>query len=386
MKRIAGRPHYYRHEKGYIYYVRSIQLGTVQRQVTAKNYGDWLIKKDRAIEAYKNRDKHIPKLDITATFKDVAESFIEASATYKINTFIRRKNYWDRWIMPTFKHTIVSQLTSHDVATLYKDVEDKFGIKQTLELHNVLNVFLNWAIDEEIIEVNPISKALVKKIKRVIRLNAAEQRVTELDEDISVNDIKRLLSAVEGTKKELPIHFQVLHGCRISEALGISYENIDLDNDVIHIRQQVVSVPINKIKNTKFAAEIKDRTILMSLKTKTSVRTVPLHPKTKEVLLKVPVADRTGLVFKSNRGTLMSYRNWDKRHYKPLVRKLGISITKGHMLRKFFVSFLIDRGANPASVARLVGHSDIQTTLQKYTRAIKETKDIPVQLLSELAS
>ena len=288
--------------------------------------------------------------------------------------------------MPTFKHTIVSQLTSHDVATLYKDVEDKFGIKQTLELHNVLNVFLNWAIDEEIIEVNPISKALVKKIKRVIRLNAAEQRVTELDEDISVNDIKRLLSAVEGTKKELPIHFQVLHGCRISEALGISYENIDLDNDVIHIRQQVVSVPINKIKNTKFAAEIKDRTILMSLKTKTSVRTVPLHPKTKEVLLKVPVADRTGLVFKSNRGTLMSYRNWDKRHYKPLVRKLGISITKGHMLRKFFVSFLIDRGANPASVARLVGHSDIQTTLQKYTRAIKETKDIPVQLLSELAS
>ena len=345
-----------------------------------------MTKRDAAFEAYKNRDMYIPKLDITSTFKDVAESFIETSTTYKINTFLRRKNYWDRWIMPTFKHTIVSKLNSHDVATLYKDVEDKFGIKQALELHNVLNVFLNWAVDEEIIEVNPISKALVKRIKRVIRLNTAEQRVTELDESISVNDIKRLLSAVEGTKKELPIHFQVLHGCRISEALALSHEDINYDNNVIHIRKQVVSVPINKIKDTKFAAEIKDRTILMSLKTKTSVRTVPLHPKTKEVLLKVPVGDRTGLIFKSNRGTLMSYRSWDKSHYKPLVKKLGISITKGHILRKFFVSYLIDRGLNPAVVAKLVGHSNIQTTLQSYTKPITESKHIAVDLLSKIAS
>ena len=55
-------------------------------------------------------------------------------------------------------------------------------------------------------------------------------------------------------------------------------------------------------------------------------------------------------------------------------------------IRKFFVSYLIDSGVNPASVARLVGHSDIQTTLQSYTGAIKETKDTPVHLLSEIAS
>jgi len=42
--------------------------------------------------------------------------------------------------------------------------------------------------------------------------------------------------------------------------------------------------------------------------------------------------------------------------------------------------------ANPALVSKLVGHSDIQTTLQSYTRAITETKDMPLHLLSKIAS
>ena len=386
MKRIAGRPHYYRNNKGYIYYNRSISIGGVQQRITAKNYGDWIIKKDAAIEAYENRDKYIPEFDKTSTFKDVAGAFLEASQSYKVLTFVRRKRYWDKWILPALENTVVAKLKSSDVATLYKEVEDKSGIRQVIELHNVLNVFLNWAVDESIIEVNPISKALVKKIKRVLRLNTAEQRVTELDESISLNDVKRLLAAVEGTKQELPIHFQVLHGCRISEALAISYEDIDYDNDSLTIRKQTVSVPLHKIAGTKFSAEIKDRTSIRSVKTKESVRTVPLHPKTKELLLKVPETKRTGLVFKTNKDTFMSYRNWDSRHFKPLVRKLGLSITKSHTLRKFYVSYLIDSGANPALVSKWVGHIDIQTTLKHYTKPITETKDKNIELLRKIAS
>jgi len=134
-----------------------------------------------------------------------------------------------------------------------------------------------------------------------------------------------------------------------------------------------------------FDSEIKDRTSLRSVKTKDSVRTVPLHPSTKDLLLKVPVEDRTGLVFQHN-DKVMSYRNFDKAYFKPLVQQLGININKTHTLRKFFVSYLIDRGASPAVVAKRVGHSDIQTTLSAYTKPITETKDVPLHLLSKIAS
>ena len=147
MKRIAGRPHYYRNNKGYIYYNRSISIGGVQQRSTAKNYGDWIIKKDAAIEANENRDKYIPEFDKTSTFKDVAGAFLEASQSYKVLTFVRRKRYWDKWILPALENTVVAKLKSSDVATLYKEVEDKSGIRQVIELHNVLNVFLNWAVD-----------------------------------------------------------------------------------------------------------------------------------------------------------------------------------------------------------------------------------------------
>ena len=84
--------------------------------------------------------------------------------------------------------------------------------------------------------------------------------------------------------------------------------------------------------------------------------------------------------------TVILYRNFDRRYFKPLVQKLGININKNHMLRKFFVSYLIDKGANSAVVAKWVGHSDIQTTLQSYTKAITETKNKPIHLLSKIAN
>ena len=80
------------------------------------------------------------------------------------------------------------------------------------------------------------------------------------------------------------------------------------------------------------------------------------------------------------------YRNFDRRYFKPLVQKLGININKTHTLRKFFVSYLIDKGANPAVVAKWVRYSEIQTTLQSYTKAITETKNKSIHLLSKIAN
>ena len=47
---------------------------------------------------------------------------------------------------------------------------------------------------------------------------------------------------------------------------------------------------------------------------------------------------------------------------------------------------MIDRSASTAVVLKWVGHSDIQTTLSAYTKPITETKDMPLHLLSEIAS
>ena len=97
------------------------------------------------------------------------------------------------------------------------------------------------------------------------------------------------------------------------------------------------------------------------------------------------IGDRTGLIFQHN-NNVMSYRNFDRTYFKPLVQQLGININKTHTLRKFFVSYLIDSGANPAVVSKLVGHSNIQTTLQSYTKPITESRNIAIELLSKIAS
>ena len=83
--------------------------------------------------------------------------------------------------------------------------------------------------------------------------------------------------------------------------------------------------------------------------------------------------------------TVMNFRNWDRRKFKPVVDKLGLNIHKTHSLRTFFASHHFDMGTNPVLIQRMMGHKDIQTTMKHYTKPIIETVDKNRYMMSELA-
>jgi len=56
----------------------------------------------------------------------------------------------------------------------------------------------------------------------------------------SDDDIVAILNAIPGTEAELPVTMAMWLGMRMSEIIGLKWEDVDLDNRVIHIRRALV--------------------------------------------------------------------------------------------------------------------------------------------------
>lgn len=359
------------------------------KQITAKNSKEWDIKYQNAIDEINT--KSIAKNKYSKkTFSQITKEYLAAQETWKPQTFIRKKMFWDNEILPTFKNTIVSQLASDDVEKFYINIESESSIKKVIEVHKVLSSFISWNIEEnKCLSSNPINGGVIKRIKRIDRLEKLEAKSKqsiadiETEETLSLEEVKYILREVRDSKEEIIYQLQIMHGLRIGEALGMTYENIDLLNNILHVRQQSSQISLNKIKGTRYEKDINSHGSIRSLKTEESYRQLPLQPATREILL--GASETRGLVFKNSNGRVMTRTNYTQRFFKPLINRLGLNISKTHALRGFFASHHFDRGTNPILIQKMMGHKDLKTTMKHYAKPIEETSDKNRFMMSELA-
>ena len=124
---------------------------------------------------------------------------------------------------------------------------------------------------------------MIRRIRRLSKNQKFEELASlsakelESKTTISLEEIKYTLREVRDTAEEIIYHLQIMHGLRISEALGMTYENIDFKNNIVHVRQQSQAVSLTQIKGSKFENEYTSYNNIRSLKTDESMRTIPLH-------------------------------------------------------------------------------------------------------------
>jgi integrase len=96
------------------------------------------------------------------------------------------------------------------------------------------------------------------------------------------------------------------------------------------------------------------------------------------------------LVFPCANGKWQSVRNWRKRGFGRACEEAGLMVTvqedgepvdrpkyKPYDLRHFYASILIDQRVNLKRIQTLMGHRNIQTTLNVYGHLIERADDTP---------
>jgi integrase len=154
-------------------------------------------------------------------------------------------------------------------------------------------------------------------------------------------------------------------GMRLSELLGLTWQDVDFDRQVIHVRYQ-----LSRATRENAARRVR-------LKTQPATRDVPLLPQLAAGLKRHKLASPHTLpadyVFATATGTPLGGRNLERRGLGHAADEASLNLPdqprlRVHDLRHTFASHLIiDLKLDVAQVSRILGHARPSITLDTYT-------------------
>lgn len=163
----------------------------------------------------------------------------------------------------------------------------------------------------------------------------------------------------------IPSHYYVavltasLTGVRANELWGLTWNDIDLNNNVIHVRRSLWK---GKLLDPK--SECSKRGVDISSS---------LALELKKWKLQCP-ASVLNLVFPSRRGLPVDHNNFVRQYFKPALTKAGLQDVKWHSLRHTNASIRIKSEQNAKYLSSQLGHSSIQITYDTYGHFFKDAE------------
>jgi len=257
---------------------------------------------------------------------------------------------------------------------MYQKVLNELGKNRTTatvrKYHIYMKLCLKEALAEGIIYRDPTIEVTVEgkrksKEEELKYLNYEESQklIAEIKRNLQPRYMSRYI-----------ILFALATGCRFSEIIGLTWNNVDLKNKKVTIKQTWDYKYMNEFSNTKSYASkrvvtIDDDTIKLLKELKVN--------QSKQAL-KSGLGDKYNphnLVFINNRMELIS-NNAVNKTLKSLCDKLGLKEITFHALRHTHASILLYKNVNIKYISKRLGHSDVSMTYKVYSHIIDEMEQM----------
>jgi integrase len=230
-------------------------------------------------------------------------------------------------------------------------------------LRTTIKAAFSWACENNLMTSNP---AAAKKLG-MPRLTQRKGRF------LTESEARQLLTTATGHRIYPLISLALHSGCRLGEALGAKWTDIDLDAGTFRIQRTLQRVPGEGLRAD-------------TTKTKTSNRVIYLAPEMAKVLIshrRAQAAERLSA------GPLWSDRGWVftnpttgaaldpsniHKSWKAVVAATGLGDLHFHDLRATCGSLLLQAGVNLKEVSTLLGHASVRITGDLYVGLYESTR------------
>lgn len=251
-----------------------------------------------------------------------------------------------------------------DVKSKSGRLDGKGGLSpKTMKTHRlIIQLVCKEALKNDLISKNPCEFVVMPKQQR-------------REPDFYSNDELQIMFNELRNEHIYPLlYFTVLYGLRRSEVLGLKWDSVNFDNNIITIKHTVV-------RFTKVVE--KDST-----KNASSFRSYPLTPDVKEILLSLKQQEQENrrlfgkqyidndYIFKWQNGKPYA-PDYITMKFSKLLKQHKLRHIRFHDLRHSCASLLVSNGFELKDIQEWLGHSDIQITANIYAHLdAKRKKDI----------
>lgn len=234
-------------------------------------------------------------------------------------------------------------------------------------LYSFLRSIFNYAVINDYIAKNPVVNIIFNSSKNNTRV-------------LSLEEQQLFLKYARGYTYYNLYVFLIYTGCRIGEALALTWADIDFENNHINISKTYG-------KNYNYTTNCTEE-YTHSPKTSTSERVIPMHDIVKAVLCKMKTYNSDcHLVFHTKNNThLRADDVWN--NIQVITKKINkeysyekIRNFSPHSLRHTFATNCFESNINAKVVQSYLGHTNLKMTMDLYTHVSQEKKQQDIKKL-----
>jgi integrase len=147
-------------------------------------------------------------------------------------------------------------------------------------------------------------------------------------------------------------------GLRRGELFGLRWQDVDLENGTLSVRQQLVRTKGDGLRFTTPKSAMGRRSVRLTPK---AVQALKDHHK-EQLKQKQRLAELwkdTGLVFTSSVGTPLDPSNFTYHTFQPFLKRVELPKIRFHDLRHSCANLLLGRNVNPKIVQEMLEHANI---------------------------
>lgn len=327
-----------------------------------------------------------------ATLNDLFRIYMSNKPELKEST---RSNYlymYKKYVENDIGKKKISSIKYSDVKFYYNRLIREIGFKpNSMEIiHTIIHPVFTMAVRDGYIRINPATGAMAE-IKKSNNWTKPKRHA------LSIAEQTAFIEYIKNSKVYnhwLPLFTILLGtGCRIGEVIGLRWEDCDFEDGIISINHNMVY--------RKYEGEEKSRFHIVTPKTKAGIRIVPMLSEVKDALqsewakqeivgFNESIVDGyTGFIFQNRYGEPLSPNNVnraidrictayiedetiraDKEGREPVL----IRHFSAHNLRHTFCTRFCENEKDLKVIQEVMGHADIETTMNIYAEATRESK------------
>ena len=246
-------------------------------------------------------------------------------------------------------HRRLNSLLPMDVEAFLRKLKESYSDSRVSKCRAMLIQIYDAAEANELVVRNPARKAKKLRTVQTVVLPDSKQAETSGKDAFTPEEVEALLTGLNNDLTGNSIRLMIGTGMRVQELLALTKDDIAEDGASIRIDKAVKTV--------------EGKSTLGPPKSASGNRTIPVPASYRAAALYVRENGSTPFLWTSSwKNPLYSVASFRDKFYRAIKKIDGVRPLSPHCCRHTYITLLQSKGVPMETIARLAGHSAIETT------------------------